>query len=77
MVTSHTYSIRLTANQRAHIDSRYPGQSFGYLTILLASIVIEIIATFCANSPILEKLTFLAPCDLKSDLIKKMIEVFL
>ena len=50
-----TYSIRLTANRRAQIDSRDPGLSFGYLTILLASIVAEIIATFCENSPILRK----------------------
>ena len=43
LVTSHTYSIRLTANRRAHIDSGDPGLSFGYIRILLASIVIEII----------------------------------
>ena len=42
LVTSRTYSIRLTANLRAHIDSGDPGLLFGYLTILLASIVIEI-----------------------------------
>ena len=47
LVTSCAYSIRLTANRRAQIDSGDPGLSFGYLTILLASIVIEIIATFC------------------------------
>ena len=58
LVTSRTYSIRLTANRRAHIDSGDPGLSFGYHTILLASMVIEIIATFCENSPILRK------CDL-------------
>ena len=55
LVTSRTYSIRLTANQRTEIDSGDPGLSFGYLTILLASIVIEIIATFCENNPILRK----------------------
>ena len=55
MVTSHTYSIWLTANLRAQIDSGDPGLSFGYLTILLASIVIEIIVIFCQNSPILRK----------------------
>ena len=55
LVTSGTYSIKLTANLRALIDSGDPGLSFGYLTILLASIVIEIIATFCENSPILRK----------------------
>ena len=43
LVTSPTYSIRLTANLRAQIDSGDPGLSFGRLTILLASIVIEII----------------------------------
>ena len=55
LVTSRTYSIRLTANRKAQIDSGDPGLSFGYLTILLPSIVIEIIATFCENSPILRK----------------------
>ena len=54
-VTSRTYSIRLTADLRAQIDSWYPGISFGCLTILLASIVIEIIAIFFENSPILRK----------------------
>ena len=38
LVTSRTYSIRLTANLRAQIDSGDPWLSFGYLTILLASI---------------------------------------
>ena len=72
LVTSGTYSIRLTANLRAQIDSRDPGLSFGYLTILLASIVIEIIAICCENSPILRKVKlFFTPCDLKFDLIKK------
>ena len=60
MVTSRTYSIRLTANPGAQIDSRDPGLSFGYLTILLASIVIEIIAIFCENSPILRKFNIFA-----------------
>ena len=41
LVTSPTYSIRLTANLRVQIDSGDPGLSFGCLTILLASIVIE------------------------------------
>ena len=44
LVTSRTYSIRLTANLRAQIDSGDTGLSFGCLTFLLASIVIEIIA---------------------------------
>ena len=44
LVTSRTYSIRPIANLRAPIDSWDPGQSLGCLTILLASIVIEIIA---------------------------------
>ena len=61
LVTSRTYSIRLTANLRAHIDSGDPGLSFGCLTILLASAVIEIIAIFCENSPILRKLDFFDP----------------
>ena len=55
LVTSRTYSIRLTANLRAQIDSGNPVLSFGHLRILLASIVIEIIAFFCENSPILRK----------------------
>ena len=55
LVTSRTYSTRLTANLRAQIDSGDPGLSFGYLTILLASIVIEIIGISCENSPILRK----------------------
>ena len=55
LVTSGTYSIRLTDNLSVQIDSGYPGLSFGYLTILLASTVIEIIATFRENSPILRK----------------------
>ena len=52
---SRTYIIRLTANLRAQIDSGDPGQSFGWLTILPASKVIEIIAIFCENSPSLRK----------------------
>ena len=55
LVTSPTYSIRLTANLRPQIDSGDPGLSFGCLTYLLASIVIEIIAIFCENNPILRK----------------------
>ena len=55
LVTSRTYSIRLTANLRAQIDSGDSGLSFGCLTILLASIVIEIIAIFCQNNLILRK----------------------
>ena len=55
LVTSRTYSIRLTANQRAQIDSGDSGLSFGYLAILLASIVIEIVAIFCENNPIFRK----------------------
>ena len=62
LVTSGTYSIRLTANRRAQMDNGDPGLSFGYLTILLASIVIEIIAIFCENSPFFkENLTFFDP----------------
>ena len=37
LVTSRTYSIRLTANRKAQIDGGYPGLSFGSLTILLAT----------------------------------------
>ena len=55
LVTSRTYSIRLTANLRAQIDSGDLGLSFGCLTILLASIVIEIIVIFCENNQILRK----------------------
>ena len=55
LVTSRTSSIRLTANLRAQIDSGDPGLSFGCLTILLDSIVIEIIAIFCENNLILRK----------------------
>ena len=76
-VTSRTYSIRLTANLRAQIDSGDPGLSFGCLTILLVSTVIEIIGIFCENSPILRKFDiFLTPCDLKFDLIKKLSSIF-
>ena len=59
LVTSRTYSIRLTDNLRSQIDIGDPGLSFGCLTILLASIVIEIIAIFCENSPILRKFIYL------------------
>ena len=55
LVTSRTYSTRLIANLRAQIDSGDPELSFGYRTILLASIVIEIIAIFCKNISILRK----------------------
>ena len=48
-------SIRLTANPRVNIDSGDLGLLFGYLTIMLASIVIEIIATFVVNIPLLSK----------------------
>ena len=75
-MTSRTYNIRLIANQKAQIDSGDPGLSFGYLIILLASIVIEIIVTFCENSPILRKFDFLTPCDLKFDPIKNDPNIF-
>ena len=55
LVTSRTSSNRLTANRRAQIDSGDTGLSVGYLTILLPSIVIEIIAIFSENSRILRK----------------------
>ena len=71
LVTSPTYSISLTVHRRARIDSGAPGLSIGYLTILLANRVIEIIATFCENNPILRKFDLFSPCDLKFDLIKK------
>ena len=61
LVTSRTYSIRLTANLRAQIDSGDPGLSFGCLTILLASIVIEIVAIFCENNLILRKFDLFWP----------------
>ena len=75
-VTSHTYSIRLTANLRAQIDSGDPGLLFGYHTILQASIAIEIIAVFRENSPILRKFDFFTPCDLKFGLIKNDLMIF-
>ena len=43
------------------IDSGDPELSFGYLTTLLASIVVEIIAIFCENSPILRKFDIFWP----------------
>ena len=61
LVPSRTYSIRLTANLRAQIDSGDPGLSFGCLAILLASIVVEIVAIFCENSPILRKFDLFLP----------------
>ena len=76
LVTSGTYSIRLTANLRAQIASGEPGPSLGYLTILLAITVIEMIANFCENSRILRKFDLFDPCDLKFDLIKKLPEHF-
>ena len=66
-----TVPIRLTANRRTQIDSGDAGPSFGYLTILLASIVIEIIAIFCENSPILRKFDLFDLFYLKFHLIKK------
>ena len=50
------YSIRLTATLRVQVDSGDPGLSFGYLAILLACIVIEVVAIFCENSPISRKI---------------------
>ena len=44
LVTSRTYSIRLTANLRAQIDNGDTGLSFGCITILLASIIAIFIA---------------------------------
>ena len=61
LVTSRTYSIKLIANMRAQIDSGDPELSFGYLTILLASIVIEIIAICCENNPNLRKFDLFWP----------------
>ena len=55
LVTSRTYSIRLTANPRKQIDSRDPWLSFGCLAILIASIAVVIVAIICENSPILRK----------------------
>ena len=46
---------------RVQIASGDPVLSFGYLTILLASIVLEIIAIFCENSPILRKFDIFWP----------------
>ena len=61
LVTSRIYHIRLTANLRAQIDSRESRLSFGYLTVLLASTVIEIIAIFCEHNPILRKSDLFGP----------------
>ena len=61
LVTSRTYRIRLTANRRAQIDRGDPGLSFGHLTIVLAGMVIEILATYCENSPIVRKFDFFGP----------------
>ena len=78
LVTSRTYSIRLNANLRAQIDSGDSGLSFGHLTILLASIAIEIIAIFSENNPIMRKFyLFWPPCDLKFDLIKNDLRMFM
>ena len=55
-MTSRTYTIRLTANFRAQIDSGDPGLAFGHHTILLASIGIEIIAIFCEKKSPIEKI---------------------
>ena len=52
------------------------GRSFGYLTILIASIVIDIIATFSVNSPILTKFDLFEPCELKFHLIKNCLSIF-
>ena len=60
-IVNTLYSIRLTANLRAQIDSGDPVLSFGYLTILLSSIVIEIIAILSENSPILRKIDLFDP----------------
>ena len=77
LVTSRTYSIRLTANPRAQIDNGYPGLSFGYPAILLASIVVEIVAIICENSPILRKFDLFWPTyDRKFDLIKNDLSIF-
>ena len=61
LVTSRIYSIRLTANLRTQIDSKGPGLSFGYLTILLASIGIELLVISCENSPIWRKFDIFWP----------------
>ena len=56
---SRIYSVRLTANMRAQLDSGDPELAFGYLTILLAS-YIEIITTFCEKT-ILRKFDLFCP----------------
>ena len=61
LVTSRTNSIRLTANLRTQIESGDPWLLFGYLAILLASIVTEIVAIFCENSLILRKFDLFWP----------------
>ena len=61
LATSRTYRIELTATLRAQLDNGDPGLSFGYITILLASTVIESIAIFCENNPILRKFELFYP----------------
>ena len=76
LVTSPTYSIRLTANLRSQIDSGDPGLSFGCFTILLASKFIEIIAICCENSPISRKFDLFWPPVTSNLTWSKMIEYF-
>ena len=54
-------TIAIVLRPRAQNDSGDPGLSFGYLTILLAGRVIEIITIFCENSLILRKFDIFDP----------------
>ena len=53
--------VRSGHGARTQIDSGDTGLSFRYLTILLASILIKIIATFCENNSILRKFDLFHP----------------
>ena len=77
LMTFRTYSIRLTANLRAQIDSGDPGLSFGCLTILLASTVIEILGDFLRKYPDFEKIwPFLLPVTSKLTWSKDYLSIF-
>ena len=53
--------IDQTANLKVQVNSYGPGLSFGYFEIFLACTVIEIIASFGENSPILGKFDIFLP----------------
>ena len=57
------------------VGSGGSGSGSGSGSASLVSIVIEIIAIFCENSPILRKFDLFDPCDLKLDLIKNDLSI--